>query len=254
MAVTPLELLANDGSDDVVMHATGFVYKDSDQYFLVSARHVFSGRDAFTNNVISDKGYIPERIRLRLISTLEDQRVLTTTIILSLYLNGQPIWVEDPEFESLRTDIAVIQLPSPRPGVMPVFLEASPTAYEIVTVVGFDCSIVGYPSRNLEGLMTPIWRRGALASEPLLPVDRKPMFLIDAATGPGFSGAPVIRRQIGPLATRGGDGQISVQIDRLLTTSLIGVYSGRVLHPSSGGEVPYAFYANRIPIILKSRK
>jgi hypothetical protein len=254
MAVTPLELLANDGGDDVVMHATGFVYKNDNQYFLVSARHVFSGRDTFTDKIISDKGYIPERIRLRLISTLEDQRVLTTTIIISLLNDGKPTWLQDPEFESLRTDIAVIPLPAPQPGVSPVFLDVSPIAYEIVTVVGFDCSIVGYPSRNLEGLMTPIWRRGSLASEPLLPVDRKPMFLVDAVTGPGFSGAPVLRRQIGPLATRDDDGQVSVQMDRVLTTSLIGVYSGRVLHPSGGGEVPYAFYANRIPLILKSGK
>lgn len=40
--------------------------------------------------------------------------------------------------------------------------------------------------------------------------------------------------------------------DRVLTTSFVGVYAGRLSHSHYGGEVPFVFYANRIPIILAS--
>jgi hypothetical protein len=102
--------------------------------------------------------------------------------------------------------------------------------------------------------MTPVWRRGTLASEPLLPVDGKPMFLVDGSTSPGFSGAPVLRRQVGPLPLRQADGSIMIKADSVLHTSLIGVYAGRLGHPHFGGEVAYAFYANRIPLIANQKR
>lgn len=66
----------------------------------------------------------------------------------------------------------------------------------IVTNVGDDCFILGYPLRNYEGLMLPIWKRGSLASETPLGLEGRPIFLVDAATTAGMSGSPIIRRVV----------------------------------------------------------
>lgn len=252
MAVTVIEHLANDGSNSVLGHGTGFFWQSEGAHYLVSARHVLSGLDPFTNDLMSGDGYIPERVRI--FPTFQDEKswVRSDGMIVDLTSNGQRRWLQDPEFETLRTDIAAIELDLTIPdGKSLVCLDRLVDNERLVTQVGFDCTIVGYPSRNLSDLRTPVWRRGALASEPFLPVDGKPMFLVDGSTSPGFSGSPVLRRHIGPAPVHDGSGGIVTKVGRVVTTILIGVYAGRLKHQFVGGEVPFAFYANRIPSIVK---
>lgn len=251
LACTSIEQLANDGSDTVVSHGSGFFWRYEDRVFLVSARHVFSGRDPFTDRPMSTLGFIP--MRFRFYPALERSAGVWSRSQGYFHFDGdhsQP-WFQDPEFERLRTDIAMVPVADCE---FPIkCLNDSPSNFsELMSHIGFECSVVGYPLPNVSGLMTPIWRRGTLASEPLLPIDDKPMFLLDAATSPGFSGAPVFRRHVGPAPVDQPDGSTQVLLDRILSTRFIGVYAGRLQHKHFGGEVPFVFYGNRIPFILSS--
>ena len=85
----------------------------------------------------------------------------------------------------------------------------------------------------------PIWVRGTVASEPALlyVIDDQPLplFLVDARTRKGQSGAPVIiyRRPLTVLGTPTGH----LQITKGTQSKLLGVYSGRVNAESDLGFV-----------------
>ena len=251
LAVTPIEHLANDGSGTVVSHGTGFFWRVGERPVLVTARHVFSGTDPFTDAVISPLGYIPEIVRVYPSFSYPGGVTRVGPIVVTLLSEGQKRWVEDPDFNQLRTDIAAVGVQIYVPAGQKVACLNDPDAglSAVMTHVGFDCSIVGYPNNNLAGLRTPIWRRGTIASEPILPIDGKPMFLIDASTSPGFSGSPVMRRHVGPAPVRQSDGTLQVMVGSIVTTAFIGVYAGRLQNRYYGGEIPFVFYGNRVPII-----
>lgn len=254
MAVTPIELLPNDGSVEPISHGTGFFWRAGSRVFLITARHVVSGLYPFDDSLVSKMGYLPERIRIFPSRYEQQVGAAPTARLVGIELNvredGRPMWLEDPRFQELRTDIAALELPIGETERL-VCLNDNPNTFpDMFSHVGFECVVVGYPTRHFGGLMTPIWRRGTIASEPALPVDGKPMFLLDASTSPGFSGGPVFRRHIGPLPTHGPDGGIIIQPTTVVTTSFVGVYAGRLEHSHFGGEVPFVFYGNRIPEIL----
>ena len=252
MAVTVIEHLSNDGSDTVLSHGTGFFWASNGAHYLISARHVLSGLDPFTDNLMSKDGFIPRRVRIFPSFQCENSWIRSEGVVIDLYSGEEKLWIEDPEFSKLRTDIAAIELSLLLPdGGSLVCLNEVISNDRLVTQVGFDCTVVGYPLRNVSDLRTPIWRRGALASEPFLPMDGKPMFLVDSSTSPGFSGSPVLRRHIGAAPVYNENGGIDILADRVVTTILVGVYAGRLQHSHVTGEVPFAFYANRISSIIQ---
>lgn len=252
LATTLIEHLSNDGEDKVLSHGTGFLWRHGGRIFVVTARHVVTGRDPFDDAPMSSMGFIPRRLRIypAIESDTGTDNWLRATVVVEMRIDDGPAWLQDPEFDALRTDIAAVEVMTPA-GVHVRCLNDAPDLYaNIATMIGFDCAVVGYPQAKVGGLMTPIWRRGTFASEPLLPVDDKPMFLLDAATSPGFSGSPVFRRQVGPAPMQNADGTITSKLDSIVTTSFIGVYAGRLRHLYYGGEVPFVFYANRLPFIF----
>jgi hypothetical protein len=253
MAIVLVEQLANDGSRSVISHATGFMWRYDKRPWLISARHVFSGTSPFDDSLLSQKGYRPERL-LAYPSFGIPGASIRDAVEAELYCEGCPLWLEDPEFDALRVDIAALGLDLGGRDVLCVNDSQGNGDHELgdLTQVGSPCVVIGYPNRNVAGLMTPIWRTGSLASEPLLPIDGKPMFLIDAATSPGFSGAPVFRTQIAPAVYPESalPSEARADPEAAIRSQLVGIYAGRLTHPYYGGEVPFVFYANRIERIL----
>jgi hypothetical protein len=92
---------------------------------------------------------------------------------------------------------------------------------------GMDCFVLGYPEGMRGPGLTPIWKRGSVASEPVYGYDKKPAFLVDTATRKGMSGAPVVARHSGLLKQTPGTG---LGADDLIgtMTKFCGVYSGRI--------------------------
>lgn len=248
VCVTLIEHLANDGSDTILAHSTGCFWRENGGVYLLTARHVLSGRSPFDDSILSPDGYLPER--LRVYPTVRFSNETYGRVPSELSISGNGGWIQDPEFEAFRTDIAAVHFLPDDDRLIHCLNDMTDIFAGLFTHVGMDCTIVGYPSRLLGGLMLPVWRTGSIASEPLLPVDGKPMFLIDASTSKGFSGSPVFRRHFGPLPVQAEDGSLTIQGNSILTTSFVGIYAGRIENTHVGGEIPFVFNANRIDAIF----
>lgn len=252
LCCTLIILLSNDGLDNEILHASGFFWRFENNVYLISARHVISGLNPFDDSIVSKKGYIPEKIRVYPTRTMPNGTAQRTGPV-DIQISQKPRnWLQDPDFDSLRTDIAAVLLDVEEPERVACLNDIKDNNHQLVSLVGMDCSIVGYPTSNFGDLRTPIWRRGTFASEPLLPIDKKPMFLVDASTSRGFSGSPVFRLHFGPAPVYNSDGKTDLLVDRIRTISFIGVYAGRIDNTHVGGEVPFVFYANRIPLLFHS--
>ena len=201
---TLVEQLSNDGSDTVISHGSGCFWVHNECTYLVTARHILCGRSPFDNTLLSRRGFVPQRIAVYPMLKNGPHKLSRFRVILNLDQEEQN-WLQDPEFQRYRTDIAAVQVGGCLPSNV-YCLNQFEIFFEMFTHVGTECAVVGYPTPHFGGPMTPTWRKGAIASEPYLPVDGKPMFLLDAATSPGFSGSPVFRQHFGPLPVVQPDG------------------------------------------------
>lgn len=247
LATTIIEQLSNDGADKFVTHGSGFFWRANGDVYLISARHVLTGRDPFLNRIMSSKGFLPSRLVIHPAVEITPGQFLRVRLVIDYDPSDPGTLLQDPQFETLRTDIAALRVRDDRHIQC---LNDHDIDQPQFTAIGMECSIVGYPQKSVGGLMTPVWRRATIASEPALPIDNKPMFLLDASTSPGLSGAPVFRRHIGPLPIEETDGSVTVLADRVVTTTFVGVYAGRLMHRHFGGEVPFVFYGNRLQFIF----
>jgi hypothetical protein len=92
---------------------------------------------------------------------------------------------------------------------------------------GMDCFVLGFPEGMNGPGLTPIWKRGSIATEPLYDFRGTPGFLIDTATRKGMSGSPVLARHSGVF--RPGGGEEPTQFDVIGTVfRFVGIYSGRL--------------------------
>ena len=232
------------------------MWRAADGIWLITAMHVLTGKNPFDDSHLSPTHYEPRKIRVHIGMGIGEMTTGRTAQTFSLYDDdGNALWMEDPEFPQLRTDIAALPIDIGRTDIICMNDDTDFGAYDdMFTHVGFQCFVIGYPTLAVTGMMLPIWRSGSIASDPKVAIDNKPIFLLDAATGPGFSGSPVWRLQIGPTAFHDSSQPtlLRIQSDAVVRTSFVGVYAGRLNHPHIGAQTPYVFYANRIPFILKA--
>lgn len=238
LSCTPIELLANDGSDTIVGTATGFFWQRGGQSYLVTNWHVVSGRNSFTRQ-LNPSGYVPERIRFYGMSVATSAGVVSfrrQRWTLEWAIDMIDLLSKPPEADGQTLDIwgvpishgVVFGRDPARTGFRGAadatcFLNDHVGA-RIVTNAGDDCFILGYPLQNYEGLMPPIWKRGSIASETPLGIEGRPVFLVDAATTAGMSGSPIIRK----VTTITADNKDIGVLQEFSAYELIGVYAGRL--------------------------
>ncbi len=116
-------------------------------------------------------------------------------------------------------------------------------------VAGDDAFVLGYPLRPDDtGLPLPLWKRATIATEVEY---HMPYYLIDTATRPGMSGAPVFARHSGLLAADSdpSHGQPGAFY------RFAGIYTGRVLHtePEFQAQVGKAFKPDAIEEMLEAK-
>ncbi|MGJ7529173.1 trypsin-like peptidase domain-containing protein [Variovorax sp. GB1P17] len=213
--------------------ATGFIYcKNDAEWFLLTNRHVVTGRHNETGTCLDANACIPDTLHIHHHNAEKTGWVVRTE---SLYHDAdqtQPRWIEHPSLGP-RADFVALPLKNLAntqtlswgiDEVAPVEQQLAPAMP--ISVVGFPFGI-SYAGRN------PIWATGFVATEPSLDFDDLPLLLVDCRARPGQSGSPVVKHVVGqPAMLTNGTTQLAYS-----GTLFIGIYSGRINEKSDLGFV-----------------
>ena len=229
----------------VIDQATGFLFrsKQSDRLHLITNWHVVTGRDP-DKPTESRTAAIPEVLRC-LVHARQPRDVqgreyvrLSLLAEVDIHLNAsdgnEPAWKEH-SLHRHRIDVVALDVEDTFSRDRHVFNAVNDGKRfdeRFVGSVTDDVFVVGYPlglsgSRSERGAI-PIYKRGSVASEPLLDYDGRPRVLIDCRTYSGMSGSPVVVSHSGiwmPEGMMTGDSVFGT------VENLLGVYSGRLSVP-----------------------
>lgn len=214
---------------DVIATGTAFVYSSGGSDYLVSARHCFTGKYP-NGEYISEKYKVqPSFVRAHLRYETQTGDVAIVEYPLSTE-DCDPTWMDHPRFGA-SVDVAAL------PADIPEGLRIDPWTDEPRhrVPVTSPVSIVGYPFGLRAGGGFPIWVRGTIASEPDIPYDGLPAFLVDSRTRTGQSGSPVVAFYLPGQWIPEDDGGWAIASGP--TSRLIGVYTGRISAESDLGFV-----------------
>lgn len=213
--------------------ATAFVAEYRGAYYLVSNWHVVTGLDPITGAQLGSASAMPDRLTVahnsptRLAAWVQRDHLLYDD-------EGSAAWFVHP---TRGREVDVIALPLPPAtelGVQYLAYEAAGPDNPVDAGPSKDVSIIGFPFGRGSVGGIGIWARGTIASEPDLPYEGDPVFLIDSRTREGQSGSPVIVYSTGELwVFRSGDSEAGGPP----RWELLGVYSGRISDESDTGRV-----------------
>jgi hypothetical protein len=236
LTTVPIELFFRE---QLVSHATAFVWRLRSRCYLITNWHVVSGRHNTTGSNLHRCGAWPDRIKAKF--SVESADFWKETVELPLWDDeGRPLWLVHPLRPPGRTEregVDVIALP------LPVDFGQAPKLYirpvnELVCgtmeiAIGMEVFILGYPfGVALPAL--PVWKRGSIASEPDLVRSLLGYYFVDTASRPGMSGAPVFLRSIARGRWR----------------KFIGVYSGRLSAQNTDAEIGMVWHEAFIDEII----
>jgi hypothetical protein len=234
----PLELLANKTH---VGNATGFIWKLLEKHYLVTNWHVITGRNTRTGKL--ELPARPETFRA-LFNIRSGDFGKVEIIIHVRDSGGNPLWLVHPN--GARIDVVV--LPLDVSGQMAA-VDLSPinsfTSKPLRVQIGAEVFILGYPF-GMDPPGFPVWKRGTIASEPDLVRMTTGYYLVDTASRPGMSGAPVILRS---WTSDYVEGSMRAITDTP-ATDLIGIYSGRLYAAADEAQVGIVWHASYIEEII----
>lgn len=216
--VHPLKMMRGD---NCIALGTVFFYSHNGKLFLVTAGHNITGKNPETNEILG----IPEKIVI-LLYNIENGLLNGCKFheVLLTNQNEEPLWLEHPA-HGPKIDVMAI----------PVDLIESESLIAINNIVfdndlpievGMDVFILGYPHGYIPyPHITPIWKRGSLATEFAINIERLPKMYIDTATAKGMSGSPIIAQLMGyfPEGKEDDFGNYVFSKGRCF----LGVYTGR---------------------------
>jgi Trypsin-like peptidase domain len=190
-------------------------------HYLITNWHVVTGRNAETGAYIKSHAGRPNKIRA--LFNFRDQIFEKQPIDITIRdEDDRPLWFVHP---SRGWGVDVVAIPLPYTGSEPTF-DMHPinslSAPGLSIKISFDVFVLGYPF-GVEPPGYPVWKRGSIASEPELVRLGPPYLLIDTASRPGMSGAPVIRRSWSDHMVEGSYSAMN----HMVATKFVGVYSGR---------------------------
>lgn len=239
--------------DTSIGTATGFIVDLDDEFYLVSAWHVFSGRNIWDGQPISSNGATPNIFQL----TFTDWSHTPSGGIgelrqLSIHLHDEQNdfrWFQHP---SLGQEIDI--------GVLKITKEIScwynRKWYEnhkksMVADVGCELFLPSFPLGFTSHGVWPIVKRASLASV----IDQyggPPTFYIDTASRRGMSGAPVFLWTNGPHWVQPDMNSAPFYVSEPgISLRLLGVYSGRENSSDNGeAQIGRVFHEYLIPQII----
>src|SRR5258708_173455 len=228
------------GVGEAKRHATGFFWRNGQNIYLVTNWHVMTGKNIFTGKFMNH-GWCADSLVVHFVTDEVPTLPITPTpgipnkqfsireIELPLHKDyNTPLWIQHQNIFEWNIDIAIV----------PLAAEALDNGTKIVCVndykfeqlfhfAGSDVLVIGHPLSSDSGnypLTFPIWKRGSIASEPLVPWNMRPALLVDVRTSEGMSGSPVIRRAYGPTIMA----DLTIADRNVVCSEFMGVYSGRL--------------------------
>ncbi|MFZ1546853.1 MAG: trypsin-like peptidase domain-containing protein [Candidatus Nitrotoga sp.] len=210
--------------------ATAFTAKSSSgEIFVLTNRHVTTGRHQETDAPLSSTCAIPNRIVVhhnskrglgeyeRVEQLLQDEE-------------GRDLWLEHPALGK-SADLVAFKLPD-NPNIVAYPYEVQYSAHMEIEPAQ-PVSVVGFPFGERTGKSFAVWATGFVASEPEINHGGRPVFLIDCRSRTGQSGSPVIIQRNSGTATS-IENNVTVYQP---TVTLLGIYSGRINAESDIGTV-----------------
>jgi hypothetical protein len=216
LAAVPIEQFF-DGTP--LGNASAFVWERQDRFYLVTSWHVVTCRNSDTGAHLADHAGEPNALRA-LFHPRENRFGTFAQDVRLRDEDGHPLWLYHP-IHRRQVDIVAIPIaPLQGEGLLrPINrIQREPLSIQ----VGMDVFVLGYPFSSAPPSL-PVWKRGSIASEPQLVGLGEKFYLVDTASRPGMSGAPVILRTYGAHLTDSGTSLTTAPATRFL-----GIYSGRL--------------------------
>lgn len=207
-----------------ISNGTGFLARStSGKCFLLTNRHIVTGRHQETGKPMSSTGAIPNTLFVW--HNQAGQLGIFTRIRVPLYKDDVPLWIEHPGYQGQVDCVALTVEITDDIDVYPYSIDKN-------THLNIEPSqricVIGFPFGERTGASFAIWATGFIASEPEINHNGKPIFLIDCRSRKGQSGSPVITYQ-------DIDKKDSAEDKKAI--QLLGIYSGRINEDSDLGIV-----------------
>ncbi len=219
LATVPVEQFFNEQH---LGTATAFLWQERGAFYLITNWHVVTCVNPITGEPLSEHAGRPNMLRMWLNPRVRDFGKVQNDLPIR-DAEDRPLWFVHPSY---RKKVDVVAIPLRFRGDEPGFelhpinvLASSPLSIQI----GMDVFVLGYPF-GAEPPGFPVWKRGSIASEPQLAPLGYGYMLVDTASRPGMSGAPVIRRSWSNHVLESGE---TLPLSNRFETRLIGIYSGR---------------------------
>jgi len=221
------------GSDVVFSMGTGFIYEYENEYFLITNGHNITRTNPEQTKRLTKSAGFPVKIKMKARIGTKDYPeacMLTNFFEIPLYSDVEfekPLWYVHPD-KSYLIDVIAISLGykdsiSDKIKFFPINKYSFNEGY--YPQIADDVFILGYPFDITDNGELPIWKRGTIATEPIIDVDNLPKIYIDTASRSGMSGSPVIMQRTGYHTLTGKIDDNSI-IGRI--QNFVGIYSGRI--------------------------
>lgn len=225
-------------TDCLLATASGFMYEYENVFYLITNAHNITRVNPENNKRISNHAGFPDVIETICSikhPTDENYELRSgSNFAIDLYHNKDltdPTWYMHPT-HGYKVDVIAIPVVAKEKLPAHVLLK-SITKFDFQNndfppQISDDVFVLGYPLNIVDKLQFPIWKRGSIATEPMLDIDNLPKLLIDTATRSGMSGSLVIYQRDG-LHKKNPDKK-EMGMDDVLgrIRGFLGIYSGRI--------------------------
>lgn len=247
------------GVGDEARQATGFFWRLGAKVFLITNWHVVTGMNMMDGTKIG-LGWVPERLDVRyferpLAANPSDPSAIREAsipkIVVPLYEDfHKPFWVQHSMSFEWSTDLVALELHN-LPDASRAFCINDMTYEKHLHFAGSDIFVLGHalPERtSAYPVPFPIWKRGSIASEIVVPWNMRPAFLIDSRTSKGMSGSPVFARIFGPAPLA----DFTIRTENILTSEFMGIYSGRLFDDENNASIGLVWHRHLIDEMLRT--
>lgn len=221
------------GSDEILSTGTGFIYEYKNEFFLITNGHNITRTNPEQTKRLTKSAGFPVKIKTKTRMGTNDYPeacLLTNFIEIPLYSDTsfeKPLWFVHPDKSYLIDVIAISIGYKDKITDLVKFFPINKYSFneEYYPQIADDVFILGYPFNITDNEELPIWKRGTIATEPVLDIDNLPKLYIDTASRSGMSGSPVIMQRTGYHSLTGNFDDNTI-LGRI--RNFIGVYSGRI--------------------------